>query len=247
MEARVPKIAWSFIDEQEGDVLKSYWDGTGWACGRGIHGDDIGAHTVWTQAESNQRFREKLESIARNICPRITPELSDGQLTACESLAYNIGAGKFNTSTLLAELNDGQTLEAANQFLLWCHKEVNGVEIVDKALLDRRRKERALFLSRKAMPDVQGGTQEGSGNKAQVPVRVGLGMSIFHPIAFVERKVVMAWLKKHWGTISAVAGPLLVFLEPSLHAYMVAHPHQILAVVMGALLTLYHSRAPKDK
>lgn len=57
----------------------------------------------------------------------------------------------------------------------------------------------------------------------------------------------MSFLKKYWGTIAAVIVPLLAFLEPSLRAYDASHPHTSLALLMGALLTLYHARAPKDK
>lgn len=74
---------------------------------------------------------------------------------------------------------------------------------------------------------------------------------MFNPVQAIiehyERKAIMQFLKKYWGTISAVAVPLIAFLEPSLHAYIVANPHATVALIMGALLTLYHSTAPKDK
>lgn len=63
----------------------------------------------------------------------------------------------------------------------------------------------------------------------------------------IERRIIMSFLKKYWGTISAIAVPLIAFLEPSIHAYIAANPHALLGIVMGALLTLYHSSAPKDK
>lgn len=63
----------------------------------------------------------------------------------------------------------------------------------------------------------------------------------------IERKIIMNFLKKYWGSIAAVAVPLIAFLEPSIHAYEATHPHTLLAVAMGALLTMYHSTAPKDK
>jgi hypothetical protein len=63
----------------------------------------------------------------------------------------------------------------------------------------------------------------------------------------VERRLIMNFLKKYWGTISAIAIPMIAFLEPSLHAYAVANPNALVAVIIGALLTMYHSTAPKDK
>ena len=63
----------------------------------------------------------------------------------------------------------------------------------------------------------------------------------------IERKIIMNFLKKYWGTIAAIAVPLIGFLEPSIHLYISQNPHAFVALVMGALLTLYHSSAPKDK
>jgi hypothetical protein len=68
---------------------------------------------------------------------------------------------------------------------------------------------------------------------------------------FVVRRLVMSFLQKYWGTILAVGGPLLykvlAFEEPSLNHYAAQHPGTLLAVIIGAMLTLYHSSAPKDK
>jgi len=57
----------------------------------------------------------------------------------------------------------------------------------------------------------------------------------------------MSFLKKHWGTIVSLAGPIIAFLVPSLHAYAASHPKALLGVVMAALVALYNSTAPKDK
>lgn len=57
----------------------------------------------------------------------------------------------------------------------------------------------------------------------------------------------MAFLKKHWGTIAGIAGPLLAFELPSLRAYGQSHPHTMLGVIIAALVGLYNSSAPKDK
>lgn len=68
---------------------------------------------------------------------------------------------------------------------------------------------------------------------------------------FIERLVVkeavMNFLKKHWGRIVAIGGPLISFLLPSLHAYEASHPKTLVAVAIGAMLALYESTAPKDK
>lgn len=61
------------------------------------------------------------------------------------------------------------------------------------------------------------------------------------------RRAALNFLKKHWGTIVSVAGPVLVFLEPSLHAYALANPKTAIGVIAGALVLMFNSRAPKDK
>lgn len=49
---------------------------------------------------------------------------------------------------------------------------------------------------------------------------------VFERIIF--RRVVMSFLKKHWGSVAAILSPAMVwlvnFLTPSLVAYVKAHP-----------------------
>jgi hypothetical protein len=70
-------------------------------------------------------------------------------------------------------------------------------------------------------------------------------MNVFKRL--VLREATLDFLKKHWGAIVSIGGPLLAFLEPSLHAYASSNPKSSLGVVIGALLTMYYSRSPKDK
>lgn len=149
-------MAWTFIDKEEGNVLHAYWDNGGWAIGRGIHGPDINQNTVWTSEESDKRFGDKLIEIANAICPNIQPELSDSQLSACLSLAFNIGTADFNTSTLLKDINGGDMQAAGAAFEDWCHTtKPDGTKVVNENLLARRKKERALFLQGAEQPGPQ--------------------------------------------------------------------------------------------
>lgn len=101
-----------------------------------------GVRTI-TQAESDAFFARDTE-IARNaVANKVAYPLTDNMRAALSSLVFNIGTGAFGTSTLLRMLNAGNVAGAADQFLVW--KKVNGVD--SSALLDRRRRERALFLS----------------------------------------------------------------------------------------------------
>jgi hypothetical protein len=56
----------------------------------------------------------------------------------------------------------------------------------------------------------------------------------------------MSFLKKHWGNIAGVIVPILVFVEPSLHAYVQANPKTTLGIIIAALLAAFNSTAPKD-
>lgn len=156
MRPKVPTLAWTFITEQEGDELTAYWDVDGWAIGRGMHAPDITQNTVWTRETDDMRFGQRLTEIADGICPNIKPELTDQQLSACLSLAWNLrnGVVQFNGSTLLKFINDGQFQDAAAEFPKWDkEKKSDGTAIENKELLARRKKEMALFLSGTEQPE----------------------------------------------------------------------------------------------
>lgn len=57
----------------------------------------------------------------------------------------------------------------------------------------------------------------------------------------------MKFLQKYWPTISAGAAAVLPFLMPSILAYISAHPHSTVGVLLAALVAAYHARAPKDQ
>ncbi|NBU53701.1 MAG: lysozyme, partial [Alphaproteobacteria bacterium] len=70
--------------------------------------------------------------------------VTENQLAALTSLAYNIGLGAFGRSTLLRKLNAGESTNAvAAEFLRW--NKVNKVEV--PGLTNRRKLEAELFLS----------------------------------------------------------------------------------------------------
>lgn len=57
----------------------------------------------------------------------------------------------------------------------------------------------------------------------------------------------MQFLKKYWPTITAALGAVIPFLMPSLLAYVQAHPHTAVGVLLAAVVAAYHSSAPKDQ
>lgn len=78
------------------------------------------------------------------VMSKIKVAVTDNQLLALSSFAYNVGENAFSNSTLLRLLNNGTNKDiVANQFNLW----VNAGGKVNKGLVGRRSAEKILFLS----------------------------------------------------------------------------------------------------
>jgi len=78
------------------------------------------------------------------VMSKIRVPVTDNQLLALSSFAYNVGENAFNTSTLLRLLNNGTNKTiVANEFDKW----VNAGGSINKGLVNRRKAEKQLFLS----------------------------------------------------------------------------------------------------
>ena len=112
--------------------------------GWGTTGPDIHMGLVWTQQQADDRFAADVSRFAASvsallgICPT-----TQNQFDAMVSLAYNIGAQHFATSTVLREHKLSLYSAAAAAFLLW-NKQAG---IVLKGLVRRRQAEAALYLT----------------------------------------------------------------------------------------------------
>lgn len=60
----------------------------------------------------------------------------------------------------------------------------------------------------------------------------------------VLRKETMNWLKAHWPAISGVVAVVLPFELPSINAYIAAHPHTTLGVLLAAVVAMYYKQSP---
>jgi lysozyme len=81
--------------------------------------------------------------IAGRISKLVTVPITQNQLDALMSFAYNLGVGSLSGSTLLKLLNTGNYHGAAAEFVKWCR--AGGGNVVP-GLLRRREAEQALFL-----------------------------------------------------------------------------------------------------
>lgn len=111
-------------------LIEAYPDpGTGgdpWTIGWGSTGKDpfnggrIRQGTVWTQEQCDLRFEQHLAQFEEGVREGLGKSpASQPQFDAMVSLAYNIGVGAFQKSTLLRMHKAGDYDGAAKQFLRW--------------------------------------------------------------------------------------------------------------------------------
>ena len=133
----------ALIKKYESCRLTSYEDGAGiWTIGWG-HTKGVTEGMTCTQEQADQWFEEDLAETTKAVDGLVPVTLNNNQFSACVSLAYNIGTGKFASSTLLQLLRQGNIAGAADQFPRW--DKVAGVP--NDGLLKRRNEERQLFIT----------------------------------------------------------------------------------------------------
>lgn len=143
----------TLIANQEGLRLTVYRDVAGfWTIGRGhkiVKGDNIypfGTRKTITLAEANALFISDIANIAVNpINSLVKVPLNQNQFDALCSLVYNMGAGNFAKSSLLASLNSSDYSTTANSFSKY-NKSGNPPKELT-ALTNRRKNEATLFIS----------------------------------------------------------------------------------------------------
>lgn len=109
----------------------------GWGCTEGIT-----ESTVWTRAQADAAFMKELEQFEAAVNRLVTAPMTQGMYDACVSLAYNIGIGGFQRSSVLSAMNAGNKQAAARNFALWNRSQ----GFVVAGLVRRRAAEAALFL-----------------------------------------------------------------------------------------------------
>lgn len=134
----------NIIKEFVGLRLEAYSDTRGnWYIGYGRSQGVMEGMRI-TETEAEDYLREDLRVFEESVSRMVEVDVSENEFSAMVCLTYNIGPGGFAESTVLRKVNEQEWEEAADAILLW--NKVGGQ--VNQALVNRREKERALFLAR---------------------------------------------------------------------------------------------------
>ncbi len=135
----------NLIKQLEGLRLEAYPDGAGYSIGYGHHGGGVKLGDRITLDDAEALFAADLQrfesAVATGTAGAGIDGTSQGQFDALVSLAYNIGVGAFNQSTLLQRHNERNYAAAAAEFDKW--RKSGGV--VHPGLVARRNTEEAIY------------------------------------------------------------------------------------------------------
>jgi lysozyme len=152
------EIAAALVKPSENCELKAYLDVAGiatigWGMTRYPDGRAVSMGDEINQDDADNDLAIILgDTVSSTLSVLTWDGLNEHMLGACSSLAYNIGATAFCTSTLVRRLNRGSVQEAAAQFLVWDKAHVDGQLVEVRGLLLRRQREQAEFLTGLTVP-----------------------------------------------------------------------------------------------
>lgn len=141
---RTNRAGMDIIRESESLRLKAYYCPAGvLTIGYGHTGSDVHEGQEITEEQAEKLLSEDVEWAEEAVETLAPASLNSNQFSALVSFVFNIGAGKFQTSTLLRKLNAGDVQGAADEFPRW-NKSRGRVLL---GLTIRREAERTLFLT----------------------------------------------------------------------------------------------------
>jgi lysozyme len=125
----------------EGCSLTAYQDQVGvWTIGYG-HTGGVTPGKTCTQDQATAFLTADVQGAVDCVNSNVTATLTQGQFDALVDFVFNLGAGAFMGSTLLAQLNLGNYSAASQEFPKWDHA---GGKVVT-GLWRRRMAEQAMF------------------------------------------------------------------------------------------------------
>ena len=142
----------ALIKEFEGFESQAYIDTNGMpVIGYGlsqIAGQPVRVGDRISPQQADLALKAHLQEIYRELDRIIRVRLSDRQLSAIASIAFNVGINSIERSTLVKKVNAKDYHGAANEFLRWNKANVRGRLVQLPGLTRRRQAERELFLER---------------------------------------------------------------------------------------------------
>ena len=128
----------------EGLRLTAYQDCGGvWTIGYGHTGPEVRAGLTITETEAEALLRSDVAASETSVNRAVNVPITQNQFDALVDFCFNCGRGNFLSSTLLRQVNLGNTQAATAQFALWVHA---GGEVVP-GLVRRRKAEAELFAT----------------------------------------------------------------------------------------------------
>jgi lysozyme len=143
---RTNEQAIRIIRDAEKLRLKSYYLAGQWLIGYG-HAEGTEPDMVITRARAEEFLRADLRICEGAVSSAVDVPVTVNEFSALVALCYNIGGAKFARSHVVLHLNRWNLEQAADAFLNWKRVKIDDATRVAASLVDRRRKERALFLS----------------------------------------------------------------------------------------------------
>lgn len=124
-----PEIARQYLNEREGRELRAYQDGANvWTICQGktegVHAGDTATPAecdAWLDSEIGRRFAA--------VDRMLDVELSAPAMAGVVAFCHNVGLAGCRTSTLIRELNAGNTRRACDSMMWWKYITRDGVKI----------------------------------------------------------------------------------------------------------------------
>ena len=141
-------LAIPLIRKEEGVRLKAYWDENGYAIGYGNHywedGRAVKKEDTITPSKADSLQKFYVRQFANEIAPYIKVEITDHQMAALISLAYNCGSGIRNYE-LFRLINAKAPLnQIEEQYKKTC---ITASGVYHAGLFDRRLRELKVFMT----------------------------------------------------------------------------------------------------
>lgn len=120
---KISQAGIDLIKSFEGVRLEAYADpatgGEPFTVGVGHTGPEIHDGMTITEEQADAYLASDLERFERCVNEALMVDVTQAQFDAMCSLAFNIGCGNFNRSSILRYTNEGQPEKAKEAFALW--------------------------------------------------------------------------------------------------------------------------------